>query len=169
MLLAPEVPFSIDVLTLGDGIEGTWQTVAVMRRLARRGSRDARIRSSAVRVIWMQPAKSELHEVTALFEFVRDRIRYVRDPLCFESVAEPFKVLELGHGDCDDKATLLAAMLESIGYPTRFVVAGYRVPMPEHVYLQVFAGGEWIDADATESHALGYAPPHPVYLEFERV
>ena len=73
-------------------------------------------------------------------------------------------------GDCDDKSTLLATLFECAGYPTRFVLAGYTYPgVFEHIYVQVFAGGDWINADATEPQALGFAPPDPVALDFERV
>lgn len=169
MRLAPNVPFSVSSVSIGNGMSGVRDTLYYMRALARDGSKSAQIRNSAVCLIWLQPARNELHEIESIFNFVRDSIRYVRDPLCFESVATPEQVISLGYGDCDDKSTLLASMLESVGYPTRFVVAGYRMPQPDHVYVQVFANGEWIDADPTEFMPLGYAPPNPVFIEYERI
>lgn len=149
---------------------GMLDTVKLMRKLARDGSRSMFIRNTAAQTIFLQPERHELHEIESIFDFVRDHIRYVRDPLFYEAVAVPEQVLALGFGDCDDKATLLAAMLESVGYPSRFVVAGYSsADRPEHVYLQVLINGQWIDADATEHQPLGYAPPDPVFLWHERV
>lgn len=170
MRLAPLAPFTLGAVPIGDGWGGTLDTVSVMRALAREGSRSAIVRGTAARVVHLQPAKSDTHEANAIFEFVRDHIRYTRDPVYFESIATPEQVLALGYGDCDDKSTLLAAMFESVGYPTRFVVAGYKDSnTPEHVYLQVVLHGQWVSADPTERHRLGYAPPDPVFYWTEKV
>jgi len=65
---------------------------------------------------------------------------------------------------------LLASLLESVGYPTRFVVAAYHDPRQmEHVYLQAFAVGDWIDLDPTEPGELGNSPPDPLAIMIERV
>jgi len=161
---------SVQRVAIGEGLGGMLDTVALMRRLAREGSRSMNVRATATQVVFLQPERSELHEVQSIFEFVRDSIRYVRDPLFYEAVAYPDQVLALGVGDCDDKSTLLAAMLESVGYLSRFVVTGYSDPSrPEHVYLQIYVNGQWIDADPTEHKPLGYAPPNPVFSWIERV
>jgi transglutaminase-like putative cysteine protease len=62
----------------------------------------------------------------ALFEYVRDHIRYIKDPVGVESVSDPYYTLARMVGDCDDQAVLLAALYESVGFPTRFVIAGYN-------------------------------------------
>ena len=169
MHLAPAVPVTVERVAIAEGFGGVLDTLSIMRALAREGSRLPDVRQAALSCIWLQPARFDNHEVRAIFEFVRDHVRYVRDPLHFESVATPSQTLMMKCGDCDDKATLLAAMLESVGYPNRFIVTGYRDEIPEHVYLQVFADGEWIDADPTEKMPLGYAPPMPVFTHVERV
>lgn len=169
MLLAPAVPYTVQSLSIGDGWSGTLDTIAIMRRLAREGSRDPVIRDAAMRLIWLQPARDAASEVAAIFEWVRDMVRYVADPVQFESVSYPAQTLAMRHGDCDDKATLLAAMLESVGYPTRFVVTGYNTPEPEHVYLQTWMRGVWVDLDPTERGGIGYAPPNPIFVWRERV
>lgn len=170
MRLAPDVPMLATSLPIGNGLGGMLDTVRVMRQLARQGSRSMRVRAAATQVVYMQPERSDVHEVQSIFDYVRDHIRYIRDPLFYEAVATPDQVLSLGYGDCDDKATLLAAMLESVGYLSRFVVTGYNDPeTPEHVYLQVLIRGQWIDADPTEHKPLGYAPPNPVFYWTEKV
>ena len=169
MRLPPAITFLLSRAPAPDGPAGVWVTLAHMRRLAREGSRAAAIRGAAANIVFLQPAKHEWHEAESLFAFVRDSIRYTRDPVFFESVADPVKTLELGYGDCDDKTTLLAALLESVGYPTRFVVAGYQSEQYEHVYLQVLIGNEWIDCDPTEPQPFGWAPPNPVSIWFEKV
>lgn len=153
---------------IADGVRGVRQTLAAMRRAVRTGRVDMAVRQSAASIIWLQPEKEPLHEVTALYEFVRDRVRYVRDIVDVETLSTPAKTLAQLIGDCDDQTTLLAAMLESVGYPTRFIVAAYTVPGHyEHVYLQVNIDGEWIDADPTEREYLGWAPPDALSIAIE--
>ena len=73
-------------------------------------------------------------------------------------------------GDCDDQVVLLATLLESVGYPTRFVVAGYNVPgQLEHVYLQALLDGQWVDMDPTEQYPMGWAAPRAVAYGVEQV
>jgi hypothetical protein len=50
----------------------------------------------------------------AIFYYVRD-MRYVSDPESRQYVQSPAETLLAGAGDCEDKALLLSAMLESIG------------------------------------------------------
>lgn len=139
-----------------------------MRQCVAEGRTNLAVRQAAISVIWLQPEKDELHEVNAVFEWVRDHVRYVRDVLDVETLATPDRTLAQRIGDCDDQATLLAAMLESVGYATRFVVAAYTFPGHfEHVYLQVLVNGEWIDADPTEREPLGWAPPDPLTVAVE--
>ena len=170
MMYAPTPLLHGTLHAIADGLPGVKQTLAVMRQSVREARTDMAIRQAAISIIWLQPENSPLHEVNALFEWVRDRVRYVRDILDVETLSTPAKTLEQMVGDCDDQTALLAAMLESVGYPTRFVIAAYTVPNHfEHVYLQVNIDGEWIDCDPTEKEALGWAPPDALSLKIEKV
>jgi transglutaminase-like putative cysteine protease len=101
---------------------------------------------------------------------VRDSIRYTRDVFGVETICNPLLTIQRKVGDCDDKTTLFATLAECVGYPTRFVMAGYWGSKDyEHVYCQVFANGEWLDADTTEKQMLGYSPPNPSILYTEGV
>jgi transglutaminase-like putative cysteine protease len=107
--------------------------------------------------------KDWIGELRALFNFVRDRIRYVKDVRGLETLQTPPATLEVGQGDCDDKSTLLAALLESIGHPTRFVAVGFVQPgRYSHVYVESRAGSRWIALDATMPHDAGWMPPGAV-------
>jgi transglutaminase-like putative cysteine protease len=156
------------VLSIADGVGGIRQTIRLMRALVMRYRLDPNIRARTITLLRLTPEKSALHEIETIFRFVRDSIRYVQDVVDTETVAAPDKVLALQAGDCDDKATLLATMLESVGYPTRFVVTGYSAPnVYEHVYVRVsLPDGSSLALDPSEPHAPGWEPDSPVaYFE----
>jgi transglutaminase-like putative cysteine protease len=143
------------------GEPGTRATLAAMRRLVDRFKTDSRIREAALTLVRGLPPKAYAREVHAVFRFVRDAIRYVRDVHGVETLQTPVATLELEAGDCDDKSTLLAAMLESIGHPSRFVAVGFKSPGHyEHVYVKTRIGQSWFALDPTVSTAeVGWAPP----------
>ena len=72
---------------------------------------DMQIRELAVQLVRRAPPKDWQREIEALFNFVRNNVRYVRDIHAVETVQTPAKTLEFRAGDCDDMVTLLAAML----------------------------------------------------------
>lgn len=153
-----------------NGMRGVAQTIAVMRALVNQGRINPAIRAAAAGIVFLTPEKDPGSEVGAIFDHVQNRIRYLSDVNDVETIATAEKTLAVKYGDCDDKSILLASLLESIGYSTRFVVAGYSTPgVVEHVYVQVCADDEWVDLDATEQHPMGWAAPDPVTIYFERV
>jgi transglutaminase-like putative cysteine protease len=169
MLLAPTPPLSGSILSISNGTRGTWQTVRTMRALVSQGKVDPVILQAATSAVFNMREFDDLGEVNAVFMLVRDGIRYQRDINGVETLAYPATTLARQVGDCDDQSTLLGALLESVGYPTRFVVAGYGGPDYEHVYLQVLVHGQWIDADPTQHNELGWAPPYPTIYAVETV
>lgn len=66
----------------------------------------------------------------AIFYFVQDNLDYVNDPLAFEYYKTPQESFISQNGDCDDASIVLASLLQSIGFQTRFV------QVPKHIYLQ---------------------------------
>lgn len=169
MYTAPRHPFTATLAAAPSGRAGAFHTIKVMRDFVKKTRIDPVIIDAATSIIFLTPQRDQSAEVNALFEFVRDDIRYVRDVVGLETVADPRIVLRRGVGDCDDQSTLLAALAESVGYPARFVMAGYRAPgVFEHVYVQLLVRGEWLDADPTENGPLGWAPPGAVTIWYEK-
>lgn len=141
------------------GREGINQTLRIMSRFVRDGKKNFAVINKARSLVSNCSQKDYVCEAIALHRFVRDSIRYVQDPNGVELVQEPQKTLEFGTGDCDDKATLLAAMLEAIGHPTRFRVVGTEPGVFSHVYVETKIGQHWIAAETTEPVELGWQPP----------
>lgn len=170
MFLAPQVDIVVHRSPLSDGVRGIRQTLSAMRALVRRFKASPMIRQCATSVVFLVPEKNELAEIEALFQYVRDTVRYTRDIHDVETLSTPEKTLAGRFGDCDDQVTLLCTLLESAGYPTRFVIAAYNgTGEYSHVYCQCFDGDDWIDLDPTEMHPAGWAPPNPSSLAFEEV
>lgn len=148
---------------LPPGAPGTRATLVAMSDLVHRYKRADRIRSTAIELTRGLAPKDWSAEVRALFDFVRDHIRYTRDVRGVETLQTPDATLDLEAGDCDDKSTLLAALLESIGHPTRFVAVGYRTPGDfAHVYVETRVGNRWVALDATMNVEAGWSPRPPV-------
>lgn len=170
MRLAPIPNFSGTLQRMPGGIGSPYFTLRKMRELVRQWKTYPALIQTATSIIYTTAQHDTLGEATAIFEAVRDNIRYMSDVAGIEVLATPYVTLQRGVGDCDDKATLLATLFEIIGLTTRFVIAGYSAPnVFEHVYNQVLVDGNWLDADSTESQPLGYAPPFPVALDYERL
>lgn len=167
--MPPDIPITATPLVYASGVAGIKQTVRLMRQLVEQGKRSPEIIKAARSIVYLQPEKSELHEINALFEYVRDQIRYTRDVYDVETLSDAVKTLQCKCGDCDDKVILLCSLFEAVGYPTRFVVGGYSdASVFEHVYCQVDSGSFWIDCDPTEPHLLGWVPPDPQCIAYER-
>jgi len=169
-MLAPTPVLSGYVVPLANGVGGVEQTLQMMRQLFNQCKTNVQIRQAATNTIFLTPEKDEYSEAEAIFNFVRDNIRYVKDVNDIETLSTPMMTLEGRLGDCDDQTVLLAAMLESVGYPTRFVVEGYRVPGEyEHVYLQALVFDQFISMDPTEQKYMGWSPPNPVAQMVENI
>lgn len=147
-------------VAIPDGKAGTVATLRIMRQLARDAIRDPsqKIRNFALQIFADLPPRQWAAEVDRLHSFVRDQIRYVRDPVDLELVATPEKTLELRAGDCDDKATLLAALLEATGHPARFLAVGLNGGPFSHVLTQSKIGPHWISLETIIAKPMGWHP-----------
>lgn len=94
-----------------------------------------------------------------LHAFVRDSIRYVRDP-AGEEFSDSDVILDAGFGDCDDKARLFVALCRSVGLLARILpcfIGGAFV----HVQAQVDFGEGWTVAELiVRDIPLGDLPPN---------
>jgi transglutaminase-like putative cysteine protease len=154
----------IRVLRVPSGNPGTLVTANLIGKLVRDGAKDFRVRQQAINIFRTAgiAAKDRFGEIRALFEWVRQNIRYTRDIWGVELLHTARRMLELRAGDCDDMTILLGAMLMSTGHPVRLVLAGFRKNKPHaysHIYLEADLGGNWIALDPTMERPLGWSPP----------
>jgi transglutaminase-like putative cysteine protease len=153
------------------GGAGVYHTVALMRDLVREARIDPTVINAAVGIVHFAPEKDEFAEIHAIFDYVLNHVRYVRDVAGLETLCDPRMTLKRLVGDCDDKSTLLATLLEAVGYPTRFVMGAYDGGDFSHIYVQVYMQlhDMWIDLDSTEYMPMGWAAPNATRLWIENV
>lgn len=142
---------------LPSGSAGTRATLRHMSRLVRTFKKDIRIRDTALSIIQSVPGhKNWVGQIKAVHAWVRDNVQYVRDINGVETLATPVQTLEYMQGDCDDQATLVASLLETIGHPTRFVAIGASMfGAYTHVYTETKIGQKWIPLETTEKFPPG--------------
>lgn len=158
-----EVPRRQFLGTLPPGEPGTHRTLTLMRAMVKQFKRAPVIRGTALDLISDVAPKDWRGEVSAVFRYVRDHIRYTRDVAGLETLQIPTVTMDDAAGDCDDKSTLLASLLESIGHPTRFVAVGYTKPGEySHVYVETRIGPRWVPLDATMPYDVGWSPRPPI-------
>ena len=103
-----------------------------MAEYARRSQHQHAVRSLAERICSGLQSKDYLSEILAVYYFVLAHTRYMNDPRQIELVRAPWRVVaEIEAGgipslDCDDMATLLAALLLAIGREVRIVTLAFR-------------------------------------------
>lgn len=146
--------------TIPNGPAGTAATLSAMRDLVMQALKDPQqlIREKALSLTRSLTARDWVAQATVLQEFVRDTIKYQRDPEPFELVQTPSKTLQYQAGDCDDQATLLAALLVSLGHPTRFVAIGLNGGPFSHVLCETLIGERWIAAETIIDRPFGWYP-----------
>src|SRR5277367_438602 len=139
-----------DLIPLKPGHEGTVATLHHMARFVVRAAGDPGIRRQAEFIIRDCPGHDFQSEVCALFEWVRDKITYRKDPTGIERVSGPEGTLRYRVGDCDDKVVLLSSLLAVMGHEPRFAVISYGGRNWNHVYVEARVNGKWLALDPTE-------------------
>ena len=93
-----------------------------------------------------------------IYDYVVENIRYDSDKvfdLLYDYLPNIVDTYTTNTGICYDYASLFAAMLRSIGIPTK-LVKGYASYAPDayHAWNEVFIDGEWITVDPTRDATL---------------
>lgn len=131
-----------------------------MAKMADAGKTDAIVRERALSIASGARERDYDGEIRALFSFVRDNVRYIRDIRGVETVQTPRKTLEYMQGDCDDQSVLLASLIESIGGQAQFVAVGSMPGIYSHVYVEArTAKGQWVALDPIVRVPVGWSAP----------
>lgn len=142
-----------------EGNSGVRTTLNLMSKLVKHGKQSIAVRNQAGKLTRNLKQKDWLSEVKAIHDFVQNEIRYTKDIRGIETIQTPEVTLNNRYGDCDDKSTLTATLLETIGHPTRFVACGFNGNGLSHVFVQTKIGNHWVSVETTEPVKLGWTPP----------
>lgn len=111
---------------------GAPQTISVMRKAALEDADHFVTRQLAEMVCAGIDSKDYLSEYLALYQFLLQRTRYMRDPRRTELVRAPYIVSQqimAGHRpslDCDDMATWLAAAVTAVGGRAEYCTVAFQ-------------------------------------------
>lgn len=144
---------------IGTGDQAIFNTVTKMKDIISQSSKNPYIREWARKIVARVAVNDKKGEASAIFDFVRDNVRYTKDPMGFEYMQTPPVVLEdirlymegqgdRPAGDCDDMTLLSLSLLKSIGFPVAIkVVSFHNHKKFSHVYGLAQVGHEWICVD----------------------
>ena len=142
---------------IGKGDRAIERTVKQMAAIIDRSSKNPLIREWARVILDRVQVNNKMDEARAIHDFVRDHVRYTRDPHGWEYIQTPPLILagieqflkgEAARpiGDCDDMTVLSLALMKSVGFPVVIKTVGYG-PKFSHVYGMVNVNGKWIVTD----------------------
>lgn len=161
------VTHTLSALPPGDA--GTRETLGMMRDIVREWREHPMVRQLALRLTSSCRERDWTCQVKRLHAFVRDSIRYVPDVYDVETLQTPELTLQQRSGDCDDQSILLAALLQSIGHPVRFVALAFADGGFSHVMVETPIGGYWVAAETIRPWQLGRRPQNVVRRLFRKV
>lgn len=152
-----EIPYSEEFIGYGD--QAIYNTVDKMKQIISSSSKNPYVREWAKKILSNVQVEDKRGEVEAVHNFVRDNVRYTKDPKGFEYIQTPPVLLEdirmyeqrkgdRPAGDCDDMAVLSLSLLKSIGFPVAIKVVSFASHKRfGHVYGLVQIHGEWVPID----------------------
>jgi len=155
---------------IGKGDHAIENTVHRMAQIIDVSSKNPFVREWARSILAGVMVNQKYDEVQAIHNFVRDHVRYTRDPYGWEYIQTP-PVLLSGIeeylkrraarpiGDCDDMTVLSLSLMKSVGFPVIIKTVAYQTKF-SHVYGMVYVNGEWIVTDTVRPDKwLGWEAP----------
>jgi len=155
-------PNKVSLQEIPYGVPGTKVTIEAIVEESKKGSTDWDVISIARKLTHESAPRDNLHMANTLFWWVKNNIKFVRDPYTAELVQSAAITVKTGYGDCDDMCTSLAAMLLGLGIPVRFVTVAAEKGNPNysHILLQAQTQNGWVSYDpATPGSFPGWFPP----------
>lgn len=137
------------------------QTVRLMKRMAQRGRVDPAVRDLALQIVAGIPGRAGTEQAKAIRRWLAINVEFRRDPTDTELLYSPARMVKILtergpplYIDCDDVATLAAALGGAVGLRARFQVVGFLSPRApyRHVWTDLrdpANRGPWVQTDVT--------------------
>lgn len=165
-------------MSIGSGEAANYRTIEIMKDIARKRSRSPIVRQLALKILlaYDVPSNYYINEAIAIADYVKQKVRYVRDIDAVETLHDPLTIIDQikrneAQADCDDMALLIATLLLSIGHQPSFKIVKYKKDSPSfnHIYVVVYEKNPYdtkrtrIALDAIiKDRSIGYEVPHEV-------
>ncbi len=152
-------------------------TAKRMVEIIQEASRDPELRAKAIEIIKPAASGFYMNEARLLFNYFRDAIKYVGDPMNEDVFQWPLLTLRNQAADCNNRVVALAALARSIGFPVQLVFAwedpnaNPEKDYPGHVWLRLDATKQeeqepiWIPLETTPTRDV-VAMATNIYLQF---
>lgn len=144
----------VEHYTIPWGNAGIRRTLRKMGQLARHDLSHPLLVQTTGRILADSTGPAD--QARRIREFLTVYVRFLPDPSGLELVRSPvFMLREIEahgqtQGDCDDVATLGAAMGLAVDLPARFVVLSFKPHAPfSHVFTELATPAGWLELDTT--------------------
>ena len=139
----------------------TEDSVNAIIQLIRDSRNNTRVRQTVENILETEVAEKKwVEEIRAVYNFVKRKMHYMRDPDGYEYIKTPDKMIReiqqkgVTSGDCDDHTTLLGSLLINAGYAIRIVIIVSKYnPSNNYNHIYLYANkpftDEWLSLDAT--------------------
>lgn len=151
--------------SVADGAPGLRDKTRRIRRMVEAAKRDPNFRAFVVSLLHGLPWRDHVGEVERIVAWVKENVRYMRDPSGVEVFTTPQTLLGdalAGEAaeDCDGMVTLASALLETAGYKTRYRIGAIGPEKYRHIWLDVNVPRRgWVPIEMTREDApLGFDP-----------
>ncbi len=151
----PGNPFTVDMIPLNYDTEDIEQILSTLNGLVTSYAVSPWLRQHTIDALGNNVRNGDLGGIAwTLLQFVRNRMRYVPDPIDGEWICSPITLLDqiekngVAYGDCDDHCLLYASMLGSVGIHARIIgVMLNSTEWFDHVIVRVILNGRTQDVD----------------------
>lgn len=171
-LRAGPVPGGAGVNASLEGVRDLDGRMVIILRLIREGRIDPEVRAWTASVLtkkcrgangetWCVAEKDRSAEIIAIFNAVRERVRYTGDVWSTDTYVAARHTLKQRIADCDDFTILGCAALGTVGIRTKPVVIQTKNGEDwDHIYLLADDGkGGWVPFDASVAEPCGWEAP----------
>ena len=129
---------------LASGARGNLKTVNYMKQIANKVNGHPKLVKLANNIVqyYSVPSMHYKDEAYAIGDYIKQHVRYVRDPLGIEMLTDPLTMIDMmergeATGDCDDISLLIATLMLSLGHNPYFAIVKYdkNIKNYNHIYV----------------------------------
>jgi len=132
--------------------------VSQLRVLISNAVQSPAIRNLAARVV--KNKITDTDKAIAIYDYIRNNIRYVREPKGQDIFQPPERTVATRLGDCEDHFALVSAIAKLAGMPVKAKVISQDSITFTHIYPLLKVNGKWVPMDTTLGGILGREPTY---------